>query len=51
MVITLVVALIGTPPRLGSRRAAIGVIYACVNNSSGELKIVVAGDTARTTGR
>jgi len=43
MVITLIVALSGTVAIGLASAAATGVIYACVNNNSGEMKIVVAG--------
>lgn len=45
MVIALVAALIGTTTIGIASAAATGVIDACVNNNSGELKIVVAGAT------
>jgi hypothetical protein len=48
MTITLVAALVGTTTIGFAAATSIGVIYACVNNSSGTVKIVGAADTCPT---
>src|SRR5258708_38750476 len=45
LVTTLVVAIVGTTTIGFAAATTAGVIYACVNNSSGTLKIVGAGET------
>ena len=48
MTLTLVAALVGTTSIGFAAATTAGVIYACVNNSSGTIKIVAAGETCPT---